>query len=434
VDLLLDPTARRWAALIGASAVLLVGVFLLVWLAGSRYGKRKAAGTTKDDTSRARTKDRLLFAAALLAGLTVYAGFAVGSYQGLTGFARDFIHWSDWRQNIVPVTLDGGTAAFGFLAFRSVQLKKSALLCYIVVLGSTGASAVFNFTEGAEHAWQAGAFLAYLAWAGMAMGHVFLEQFKKFAGLGRYVKYGVRWLTSPHSTACAALAWVNYPPEDGTEATVRNGLAHLSAVRARKHSEATGRRAARAMTGGITLRPWARLTAVAETLATVTAELSDSRAERASESARRAEAETRVETLEANLAEMAETVRALRSEMTSGDPSGEGAENPAETPLRLRRSTSKRTLERPLRAVPSGATVSDEEAVQRLLRAEVSDDDKQPGYAWSKNKAVQVSGVGWGRINDILRLLAETRASGRSANPSGGDRSTGSDDSEERAG
>ncbi len=48
----------------------------------------------------------------------------------------------------------------------------------------------------------------------------------------------MRWFTSPHSTACGAVAWENFPPADGTIATVRNGLANLERARSIKRNAA----------------------------------------------------------------------------------------------------------------------------------------------------------------------------------------------------
>jgi hypothetical protein len=286
---------------------------------------------------------------------------------------------------------------------------------------------------------------------------VFLDQFRKGAELGRYPKFGARWMTYLPNTACAALAWVNHPTDryDLTDAvtgkpkppSIAQAVEHLDEVRTRKREAATARRIDRSLTGGWTLRPWTRardLTVAlaasrteaadtAETLSKIAEEFAGFRAERAAERAaetqRTAEAERRAETLRVELVEMAETVRALRAEHTTGDPAGGGTE----TPHRAQRSGGKKTPERPLRAVPSGATVSDEEAVQRLLDAEVSDADKRPGHQWSKNQAIKVTGVGWSRVDNILAKLSERRARDGAETPSGGDRSTGSDDSKERA-
>jgi hypothetical protein len=76
--------------------------------------------------------------------------------------------------------------------------------------------------------------------------HEFLNQFEDGAG---YVKqespaFGLRWITWLTNTFCAAVAWRNYPPEEGTAATVRNAVANLDQVRALKAAARDGRFAA----------------------------------------------------------------------------------------------------------------------------------------------------------------------------------------------
>jgi hypothetical protein len=71
---------------------------------------------------------------------------------------------------------------------------------------------------------------------GMFMLHEFLAQFEEGAA---YVKrsnpkFGLRWVTWPSNTFCAAVAWRNYPPAEGTPATILNAVANLDRVRALK--------------------------------------------------------------------------------------------------------------------------------------------------------------------------------------------------------
>lgn len=231
-------TLPDWAQTLGypAAAAAFFVAIVLVWQAGVRSGQRRLTPAA-DRTER--LKDRALFAAAILAGLTVYLGFVIGSYQGLTAFARDFVGWADWKQNIVPVTLDGGGAAFGFLAFRAVARGKAPYACYAIVWLSAAAGAGFNFLQGGEHhRWQAGAYLAYLSVVSMGMFHTFLEQFKEGARLviRERPSFGIRWFTYPSNTVCAALAWINYPPIEGTKPSVANAVLHLESVRADKRA------------------------------------------------------------------------------------------------------------------------------------------------------------------------------------------------------
>lgn len=67
----------------------------------------------------------------------------------------------------------------------------------------------------------------------MVMLHEFLDQFEEGAA---YVKrgnpkFGLRWIAWPTNTFCAAVAWRNYPPAEGTSVTVLNAVANLDRVR-----------------------------------------------------------------------------------------------------------------------------------------------------------------------------------------------------------
>jgi hypothetical protein len=80
----------------------------------------------------------------------------------------------------------------------------------------------------------AGLYLAALSVFGMVIFHEFLAQFEDGAAYVRRNKrppWGLRWFTSPYSTACGAIAWENFPAPDGTPATVLNGLASLERAR-----------------------------------------------------------------------------------------------------------------------------------------------------------------------------------------------------------
>jgi hypothetical protein len=58
-------------------------------------------------------------------------------------------------------------------------------------------------------------------------------------------KFGLRWLTWPTNTFCAAVAWRNHPPVEGTAATVREAVANLDRVRAVKTGAREAKVAAR---------------------------------------------------------------------------------------------------------------------------------------------------------------------------------------------
>ena len=90
----------------------------------------------------------------------------------------------------------------------------------------------------------AGVYLAALSVFGMVIFHEFLAQFEEGAEYVRRNKrppWGLRWFTSPYTTFCGAVAWENFPPADGTLATVLNGLANLERARAIKRNAAEER-------------------------------------------------------------------------------------------------------------------------------------------------------------------------------------------------
>lgn len=444
---LLSPTTWTRVTFIGAGVLALAAVFVLVWFAGSRYGKHRSA-SAKDPDARATLKDRLLFAAALAAGATVYAGFVIGSYQGLTGFARDYLGWAGWLRNIVPVTLDGGAAAFAFLAFRAVARRKSPLRCYVIVWTAAGASASFNFIEGgADHTTWGGAYLAFLSLAGMSMFHTFLDQFRGAADLTLHPKFGLRWITYLPNTACAALAWTNHPVPDGWKPTLANAVAHLEQVRNRKRSVARSRRAERALSGGWTLRPWARSAALvlaveaaraeaeqtAGALRILTDEVAAFRAERQAEQARLAAAEQEAEQLRAELAERSEQETIARAERALEHRPEQSAERLSDGSRSQRSSAGRSGRSATPERRPGAPKMTDAEALQVMLR-----EHKEPDYEWGSREVNRLTGAGFGRIPKLIEMVAEHHAA--QATEQGAerahrtDRSTGSDDSEERAG
>ena len=149
--------------------------------------------------------------------------------------------WHGGWEYLVPGTLDGVSVTFAFLAFRAVRLRKAPDRCYRVVCGAAIASATVNFAYEYSHSGHnviAGGYVALLSLFGMVMLHEFLAQFEEG---GAYVRrsnprFGVRWLTWPTNTFCAAVAWRNYPPAEGTPATVLNAIANLDRVRVLKRA------------------------------------------------------------------------------------------------------------------------------------------------------------------------------------------------------
>jgi hypothetical protein len=149
--------------------------------------------------------------------------------------------WHAGWEYLVPGTLDGVSVTFAFLAFRAVRMKKAPDRCYRVVWGAAIASATVNFAyeyTHSDHNIIAGGYLALLSLFGMVMLHEFLDQFEEGTA---YVKrsnpkLGLRWITWPTNTFCAAVAWRNYPPAEGTSATILNAVANLDRVRAVKQA------------------------------------------------------------------------------------------------------------------------------------------------------------------------------------------------------
>ncbi|HEV8570136.1 MAG TPA: hypothetical protein VGJ95_14255 [Pseudonocardiaceae bacterium] len=106
-------------------------------------------------------------------------------------------------------------------------------------MGAALASATVNFAyeySRSGHNVVAGGYLGLLSLFGMVMFREFLDQFEEGAA---YVKrenpkFGMRWITWPTNTFCAAVAWRNHPPAEGTQATVLAAIANLDRVRALK--------------------------------------------------------------------------------------------------------------------------------------------------------------------------------------------------------
>jgi hypothetical protein len=133
------------------------------------------------------------------------------------------------------------SVTFAFLAFRAIHKHRAPSGCQRVVWAASLASATVNFAYeyGHTHNVIAGLYLALLSVFGMVIFHEFLAQFEEGAEYVRRSKrpsWGLRWLTSPYSTACSAVAWKNFPPADGTPATVLSGLANLERVRVLKRN------------------------------------------------------------------------------------------------------------------------------------------------------------------------------------------------------
>ncbi len=182
----------------------------------------------------ARAKDAALTVASMIPAALFWAMVLAGSFHSLIAFGAQALGWHHGWEYLVPGSLDGVSVTFAFLAFRAVRKHKVPDRCNrVVVWGAAIASAVVNFAYEYTHSGHnlvAGGYLALLSLFGMVMFHEFLDQFEDGAA---YVKrdsprFGLRWVTWPTNTFCAAVAWRNHPPADGTPATVLAAIANLN--------------------------------------------------------------------------------------------------------------------------------------------------------------------------------------------------------------
>jgi len=226
-----------WVALAVANVV----VTAATWSVARRRMRRAGQRATHDQPmgGAARAKDTTLTVAAMIPAGLFWTMVMAGSFHGLVAFGRDMLGWRDGWEYLVPGTLDGVSVTFAFLAFRAVRMAKPPDRCRRVVWSAALASAAINFAyeyTDSGHNLVAGGYLALLSLLGMIMFHEFLDQFEEGTGEVRRKNpaFGLRWITWPTNTFCAAVAWQNYPPADDTPATRRNALANLDRVRALK--------------------------------------------------------------------------------------------------------------------------------------------------------------------------------------------------------
>lgn len=189
-------------------------------------------------------RDTALTVASLVPAALFWGMVLAGSFRGLVAFGRNVLDWNGGAEYLVPGTLDGISVTFAFLAFRAIHKQKDPTRCYRVVWAASLSSATVNFAyeySATGHNVIAGGYLGLLSVFGMVIFHEFLSQFEEGAEYVRRAKrpaYGLRWLTWPSSTFCAFIAWENFPPVEGTPATVLNGLANLERVRRIKRAAA----------------------------------------------------------------------------------------------------------------------------------------------------------------------------------------------------
>ncbi len=225
-----------WAGALGALFLAAVATFPLMRRQAHKAGVRSAGQSGDSDG-----QDRGLFAIALTVAGLFWLAVLYGSASGLMAFGRDTLHWPDGRALLVPFTLDGVAVAFGLLSFLAVRGNRSPDRSMLIAWCAMAASAGINFYHEARSpvgSTVGGAYLGLLSLLGMLIFHEFLAQFESGAGEidRKRPKFGLRWITYTPNTLCAALAWINHPPDDGTRATVIEAVANLERVRAQKRA------------------------------------------------------------------------------------------------------------------------------------------------------------------------------------------------------
>lgn len=223
------PQAPTWVWYLVGGQFLISGA-ALIWV-----HRRKLAAATTTGNAENRLATALLLAALTFCSV-VLAAFVVGTYEGSTAFAADKLGWLDWRKPIPWATLDAAGFGFGLLWIRAVVLVRSPLRPRRVVYLCAGFSALLQMIQGGQnHKWQAGMFLAFIAVIGGLVLHTLVDQLRASshddAAWHRNPPFGLRWITYFPGTLCAWLAWINYPPVDGTKPTVANAVTHLTHVR-----------------------------------------------------------------------------------------------------------------------------------------------------------------------------------------------------------
>ena len=229
--------AGVWAAITGISLLLTIAT----WSATRRrlrlLGEVQANAVRRP--SYERTRSSALTVAAMIPATLFWGMVLAGSLHGLVAFGRSVLGWRYGWEYLVPGSLDGVSVTFAFLAFRAVRRQKAPDRCQRVVWGAALASATVNFAYEYGHSGHnvvAGGYLGLLSLFGMVMFHEFLDQFEEGAA---YVqrqnpKFGLRWITWPSNTFCAASAWRNHPAVEGTPTTVLAAVANLERARAVK--------------------------------------------------------------------------------------------------------------------------------------------------------------------------------------------------------
>lgn len=417
---LLHLVAEAVASVPGQVWAVLLAVTLVGTAAAFPFARRaayKAGQRTAGHEQPASGRDRALFVAAMVPAALFLAMVFTGSFRGLVAFGRDTLHWHNGWEYLVPGTLDGSAVAFAFLAFRAVRKRRSPDRAQRVVWGAAASSAVINFLHeagGINGSILGGGYLALLSLLGMVMFHELLDQFVEGTEWIQRVnpKFGVRWLTWPTNTVCAAIAWRNWPPATGTPTTVAAAVTHLDEVRARKRGRRRTRdreAAALGMPGWTRLTPWVRARRFAAVLdveranaaALLQAERTSTAALVEAERAAAEQARQEAEHHRLHAVHMAEQVAAERAERAHASRAErhlhavEQAEQAEQTAGAPRSTTPKMT---------------DEQALQALLDA-----NGAPDYGWTQREVRRITGAGPERANKLITALAEHHRSSTGA-------------------
>lgn len=465
--------APVWAALTG---VLLLGS--IVAFPAARRRAYRAGQRTAGHLPATDRRDRALTVGALIPGFLFLVAVLTGSGRGLIATGRDSLKWHHGWEWLVPATLDGVGIAFAFLAFRAVRRRRSPDRAVRVAWGAAVASGIMNFGHEAGlpgGTWLGGGYLAFLSLMVMVMFHELLDQFTEGAA---YIKrenpaFKLRWLTWPTNTACAWVAWRNWPPADGTNATVAAAVSHLDRVRATKRDLRRLRdleTTASGVPAWTRVVPWVRarmfdtkLAAERSTWATersaVTERLAAVEAERRSGAARLATAlevaerhRLEAERLAVRLAEQANREAAERAERIAVQVRAEEAERAAEQARadaeqrvaqvrvealdliatradqreRTERSTSAPSKTARTVTAANAPKLTDDEALREMLCAH-----PEQTYEWTKREVHRITGAGFGRVDRLISAIAEHHRNG--AERSSRERSVEVDDDKERS-
>lgn len=389
------------AAITVATIVCVPALRTLTFKAGARHGKTQLSAEDR--------RDRRLLIAAMIPASLFWIAVLIGSGRGLIAFGRDNLHWTDGWEYLVPFTLDGVAIAFALLAFRAVRKEMNPDRAVRIAAAAMLASAGINFLHEVGGSKLGAGYLAILSLLGMLIFDELLAQFEEGAEHIKRSnpKFGLRWITWPTNTVCAWVAWRNYPPADGTKATVANAVANLDDVRQLK----VDRRAARIDSPAWWMRfaPWAHVGALR---AALMEQCSTAEAERQQTALLRADLTVLTEV---HQKELAETVQALRAEVeqvrseAAEDAARLRAEHAAHV-SRIREKSATAPPTAPARSSTKAAPTSPV-AEQRLTNDEavalMLQEHPERGYEWGQREVARLTGAGFSRIPKLIAAVRE---------------------------